>query len=151
MKNNKILKCIIKWMPLYVVMLLVMFIQRYANSLTGLFIGEVLGVLNSNESVLPSFLGNFVNNSSTKDKMISLAFLYVVVTTISIFTSFLMRTLRTIHYQKLYISLSTTFYEHVIDIPRSEYANRSTGDIIQRNIEDCKSRLAHFLFLGGQI
>lgn len=138
MKNNKIFKCIIKWMPLYMVMLLVMFIQRYANSLTGLFIGEVLGVLNNNESVLPNFLSKFVNNDNVKNKMISLALLYVVVTSISIFTSFLMRTLRMVHYQKLYISLSTTFYEHVIDIPRSEYANRSTGDIIQRNIEDCK-------------
>ena len=34
MKNNKILKSIIKWMPLYLVMLFFMFINRYVNRLT---------------------------------------------------------------------------------------------------------------------
>ena len=125
MKNNKIFKCIMKYMPLYVAMLLVMFIQRYFASLTGLFIGEVLGVLNG-------------DNSTLKSTIISLAIIYVVVTALSIFTSFLTKELRAIHFQKLYIGLSVTFYSHVIDIPRSEYVNRSTGDIIQRNIEDCR-------------
>lgn len=138
MRNSKILKCIMKYMPLYVVMLLVMFIQRYFASLTGLFIGEVLGLLNGEESILPNVISRFVNNDSMKDKIVSMAIIYVVVTSISIFSSFLMRTLRVIHYQKLYIGLSEAFYSHVIDIPRSEYANRSTGDIIQRNIEDCR-------------
>ena len=138
MKNNKILKCIIKWMPLYLIMLFVMFIQRYLASLTGLFIGEVLGTLNGDESVLPNVIAKIVNEDSIKDKMISLALIYVVITSLSIFSSFFLRTLRAIHYQKLYISISKEFYSHVIDIPRSEYVNRSTGDIIQRNIEDCK-------------
>ena len=59
-------------------------------------------------------------------------------TSISVLASFTTRTLRAMHFQKLYMSLSKTFYEHVVDIPKKEYANRSTGDIIQRNIEDCK-------------
>lgn len=138
MRKNKIFKCIMKWMPLYVVMLLVMFLQRYVNSLTGLFIGEVLGVFNGDKSVLPSILSRFVNMGSIKDKIISLAIVYVVVSIIGIATSFIMRYLRYLHFQCLYISLSKEFYNHVIDIPKSEYANRSTGDIIQRNIEDCK-------------
>lgn len=138
MKNNKILKCIIKWMPLYLIMLFVMFIQRYLSSLTGLFIGEVLGTLNGDKSVLPRVISNFVNEDSIKDKMISLSLIYIAITSLSVFTSFVTRTLRAVHFQKLYISLSKEFYSHVIDIPRSEYVNRSTGDIIQRNIEDCK-------------
>lgn len=138
MKNNKILRCILKWMPLYVVMLLFMFVQRYVNSLTGLFIGEILGVFNNDESVLPSIVSNFVNTGSTKEKVQSLAVIYIVVTSIGVSCDFLVRTLRALHFQKLYISLSKTFYEHVIDIPKSEYVNRSTGDVIQRNIEDCK-------------
>jgi len=138
MKNNKILKCVIKYLPLYLVMLLFVFIQRYINSLTGLFVGEVLGVFNGDKSVLPNFIVRFVDSDSTKDKVTSLAIIYIVVTAISIVCNVIGRTFRVMHYEKLYISLSTTFYEHVIDIPRSEYANRSTGDIIQRNIEDCK-------------
>ena len=138
MKKNKIFKCIIKWMPLYLLTLFVMFIQRYINSLTGLFIGEVLGVLNGDESVLPSVLAGFVNTSTVKDKIISLAVIYVVVMILGIFMSFLMRTFRALHFQGLYISLSKEFYSHVIDIPKSEHVNRSTGDIIQRNIEDCR-------------
>ena len=138
MRNNKIFKCIMKYMPLYVAMLFVMFIQRYFASLTGLFIGEVLGSLNGDKSVLPSVVARYVNNGSFKAKIISLSIIYIVVTSLSVLASFIMRTLRVIHYQKLYISLSEAFYEHVIDIPRSEYANRSTGDIIQRNIEDCR-------------
>jgi hypothetical protein len=33
-----------KWLPLYLAILLILFIQRYLSSLTGLFIGEVLGI-----------------------------------------------------------------------------------------------------------
>ena len=138
MKNNKILKCVMKWMPLYVVMLLFMFVQRYIESLVGLFIGEVLGIFNNDESVLPHFISNFVDEGDTKAKVTSLAIIYIVVTSIGVIANFITRTLRSLHFQKLYISLSETFYEHVINIPKSEYANRSTGDIIQRNIEDCK-------------
>jgi len=138
MKNNKILKCIMRYMPLYLVLLFVMFIQRYVNSLTGLFIGEVLGIFNSDNSVLPSFITDFVSTNTIKDKITSLAVIYVIVMTISIGSNFLLRTLRTIHFQKLTLALSEAFYEHVIDIPKSEHTNRSTGDIIQRNIEDCR-------------
>lgn len=138
MKNNKILKCILKWMPLYLVMLLFMFIQRYINSLTGLFIGEILGIFNEDNSILPEIISRFVNNSSVEAKITSLAVIYVIVSTIGVLLDFTARTLRTLHFQKLYISLSKEFYEHVLDIPKSEYSNRSTGDIIQRNIEDCK-------------
>ncbi len=137
-KNNKIFKCIMKWMPLYVVMLLIMFVQRYFASLTGLFIGEILGVLNDDESILPSIVNNFVDDSDVKSKIISLAIIYMAITFLSVSASFITRTLRALHYQNLYISLSKEFYCHVVDIPRSEYVNRSTGDIIQRNIEDCR-------------
>lgn len=138
MKKNKIFNCIMKWMPLYLVTLFVMFIQRYINSLTGLFIGEVLGVLNGDESVLPNILSRFINTNTIKDQIISLSVVYIVVMIIGILASFLMRTLRALHFQGLYKSLSKTFYSHVINIPKSEHVNRSTGDIIQRNIEDCK-------------
>ena len=82
MKNNKILKCILKWMPLYLVMLLFMFIQRYINSLTGLFIGEILGIFNEDNSILPEIISRFVNNSSVEAKITSLAVIYVIVSTI---------------------------------------------------------------------
>ena len=138
MRNNKILKCILKWMPLYLVMLLLMFVHRYISSLTGLFIGEILGVFNEDNSILPSIISRFVNSESVESKITSLAVIYVIVSAIGVFMDFASRTLRNLHFQKLYVSLSKEFYEHVLDIPKCEYSNRSTGDIIQRNIEDCK-------------
>ena len=138
MKKNKIIASIIKWMPLYLLVLLFLFINRYINSLTALFIGEFLGLFNGDKTVMPHFINHFVVADSIKSRVISLSIIYIILTTINVASSFLARTLRVVHYQKLYIDLSTKFYNHVIDIEKSEYASRSTGDIIQRNIEDCK-------------
>ncbi len=138
MTNNKIFKCIMKWLPLYLAILLILFIQRYLSSLTGLFIGEVLGIFGEDASVLPDFINRFVDFSSKESRVTSIAIIYVIVMALTILGNMLARTLRNIHFQKLYINLSEEFYKHVLDIPSSEYAARSTGDIIQRNIEDCK-------------
>jgi len=48
-------------------MLLFVFIQRYINSLTGLFVGEVLGVFNGDKSVLPNFIVRFVDMENSYD------------------------------------------------------------------------------------
>ncbi len=138
MRKNKILKSVMKYMPLYVAMLLVMFAQRYIASLTALFIGEVLGTIAGEPTVLPSFLLTFINNTSISEKIISLTVLYIVISIINVIAVIFHRWLRIYHFEKLYMDLSKTYYEHVISISKSEYANRSTGDIIQRNIEDCK-------------
>lgn len=138
MKNNKILKCILKSLPLYLVMLLCMLLQKYMDSLTGPFIGEFLGSLNGDESILPNVISRFINNNSLKEKIISLSISYIVVATLSVGVNFLNRSLKVLHYHNLYTDLSLEFYKHVLDIPKHEYSNRSTGDIIQRNIEDCK-------------
>ena len=106
MRNNKILKCILKWMPLYLVMLLLMFVHRYISSLTGLFIGEILGVFNEDNSILPNIISRFVNSESVESKITSLAVIYVIVSAIGVFMDFASRTLRNLHFQKLYVSLS---------------------------------------------
>ena len=138
MKNNKIFKCIIKWMPLYLALLLVLFFQRYLSSLTGLFIGEVLGILADEASVLPDFINKMVNFTSKETRVTSIAIIYIGIMSLTIFGNMVARTLRNLHYQCLYIDLSKKFYKHVLDIHSKEYVSRSTGDIIQRNIEDCK-------------
>lgn len=138
MKNNKIFKYIMKWLPLYLVLLLVLFFQRYLASLTGLFIGEILGVFNGDKSVLPDFLNKFVNFESKQSRVVSIAIVYIVVSAITVVANLLSRTLRHLHHQWLYLDLSKSFYRYVLDLPSSEYAKRSTGDIIQRNLEDCK-------------
>ena len=138
MKHNKIAKNIVKYLPIYVVSLLLLFLQKYIASLTGPFIGEVLGTLNDDSSILPKVLHKFINNDSLESKITSLAIVYIVVSAFGVVIDFLARTIRSIHFQQLYVGLSKDFYNHVIDIPKSEYSNRSTGDIIQRNIEDCK-------------
>ena len=138
MKNNKIVKNIVKFLPIYVVSLLFLFFQKYISSLTGPFIGEVLGALNGDSSILPEILNKFVNNDSLESKITSLAIIYIVVSCLGVIVDFFSRGLRVIHFEELYVGLSKDFYNHVLDIPKSEYSNRSTGDIIQRNIEDCK-------------
>ena len=125
-------------MPLYLVMLVIMFFQRYLYSLTGLFIGEVLGIFSGDKSILPSIISRFVVSDSIKSKITSISIIYIIVTALTVVGNMLTKTIKAIHYEKLYLDLSKEFYKHVLDIPKSEYANRSTGDIIQRNIEDCK-------------
>ena len=142
MKNNRINRCILKYLPLYGLVLFAILTQRYINSLTGLFIGEILGTFNNDESILPKFISKFIDTTSTQTKITSIAILYLIIVLIGVIFDFMARTLRVLHFQKLYISLSETFYNHVITIPKKEYATRSTGDIIQRNIEDCK-RIPH--------
>ena len=138
MKNNKIFICIMKWMPLYLGLLLILFFQRYLSSLTGLFIGEVLGIFGDEATVLPDFINNFVDFTTKESRVTSIAIIYVIVMALTILGNTISRTLRNLHYEKLYINLSEEFYKHVLDIHSSEYVSRSTGDIIQRNIEDCK-------------
>lgn len=138
MKNNKIFKCIIKCFWMYVLSLVFLYLLQYINSLTGLFIGEALGVLNNDEHILPEFLLKYMDFSSTKNSLISLSFIYVVISSIGIICNIFTRSLRVSYCQRLYVHLSEEYYKHVLDIPKSEYSKRSTGDIIQRNIEDCK-------------
>lgn len=138
MKNNKIFICIMKWLPLYLGLLLILFFQRYLSSLTGLFIGEVLGIFGDEATVLPDFINNFVDFTTKESRVTSIAIIYVIVMALTILGNTISRTLRNLHYEKLYINLSEEFYKHVLDIHSSEYVSRSTGDIIQRNIEDCK-------------
>ena len=138
MKITKITKCILKYMPLYVVTIFAILAYRYIQSLTGLFIGEILGTFNNDSSVLPVFLSKFIDKTNIKSTITSIAIIYLVVVVIGVLIDLLARTLRAAHYELLYISLSETFYKHVLNIPKKEYASRSTGDIIQRNIGDCK-------------
>lgn len=138
MKNNKIFKCIMKWLPLYLGLLLILFFQRYLSSLTGLFIGEVLGIFGDEATVLPEFINDFVDFTNKETRVTSIAIIYVIIMALTILGNMLARTLRNLHYQYLYIDLSEEFYKHVLDIHSKEYVSRSTGDIIQRNIEDCR-------------
>ena len=139
MKNKRIiLKSILKYMPIYILALSFLLVLQYTNSLTGLFVGEVLGILNNDKHILPDFLVKFINASSKKESIISVALIYVVVSLIGIICNFASRFIKWLHSECLTINLSKKYYKHVLDIPKSEYAKRSTGDIIQRNTEDCK-------------
>lgn len=138
MKNRIILKNIMKLMPLYLVAIVSMFICSYIDSLSGLFVGEVLGILNGDSHILPLALINFIDTTSIKTQITSVSIIYIVVITIRISLFFLTGYTRQLHQMLLGKNLSLAFYKHVLDLPKSEYANRSTGDIIQRNIEDCK-------------
>lgn len=138
MKNKIVLKNIMKLMPLYLVAIVSMFICSYIDSLSGLFVGEVLGILNGDSDILPLALMNFVDKTSIKSQITSVSIIYIVIVSIRIAFFFLSRYTRQLHQLLLGKNLSLAFYNHVLDLPKKEYANRSTGDIIQRNITDCK-------------
>lgn len=138
MKNNKVLKVILKYFPIYIISIGLLIIGEYIASLSGLFVGEVLGTFNGDESVLPGFLARFVSNESLESKIISLAIIYIIVYLCLAIVNFIGISCRGMYGKIVYGNLRKEYYKHVIDIPKNEYAKRSTGDIIQRNIEDCK-------------
>lgn len=138
MKNKVIIKCIMKLMPLYIVSIVSMLLCSYIDSLSGLFVGEVLGILNGDSDILPGALINFIDKTSVKSQITSVSIIYVVVVSIRIIFFFISRYTKNLHQLLLDKNLSLAFYKHVLDLPKSEFVNRSTGDIIQRNIEDCR-------------
>lgn len=137
-KNNIVLKTILKYLPLYLMTLVLLYILQYAESLSGLFVGEILGTFNGDSSLLPSYLQKFIDYSSIKSTVISLALEYIIISSIALVVNVVSRTMRAYHFELLNLSLSREYYKHILDIPRSEYVKRSTGDIMQRNTEDCK-------------
>ena len=138
MKNREIIKSILKYMPIYILALVFLLLLQYSNSLTALFIGEILGIFEGSEDILPSFLVKFINGSSIKSKIISVSIIYVIVSLVATVANFFSRYFRMLYSQFLTIDLGKKYYKHVLDLPKSEYSKRSTGDIIQRNTEDCK-------------
>ncbi len=142
--NNKVLKCILKYLPLYVLSLLFLFLNRYISSLTGIFVGQVLAIFTNEEHLLPGFLEQFVNNTSMKSAITSTVLIFIIISSINVILSFAYRMIKTIHCQLLLNKVSEEFYMHTLDIPKSEYAKRSTGDIIQRNNGDCRRIAAIF-------
>ena len=105
MKNNEILKSIFKYMPIYLVALIFLLILQYTNSLTALFVGEVLGIFEGSDHVLPDFLVNFLDTSSTKEMILSVAIIYIIISSIGIISNFLSRYIRILYVQFLTIDL----------------------------------------------
>ena len=138
MNKNIILKSILKYMPIYILALFSLLLLQYSNSLTALFVGEILGIFEGSEHVLPSFLIKFINDNSPKSMILSVSIIYAAVSVIGTIANFLSRYFRTLHFQYLTMDLGKKYYSHVLDLPKSEYSKRSTGDIIQRNTEDCR-------------
>lgn len=138
MKNKEIFKSIFKYMPIYLLALAFLLILQYINSLTALFIGEILGIFEGSEHILPSFLVSFINESTLKSEIISVSIIYIIVSLIATIANFCSRQFRMLYSQFLTMDLGKKYYKHVLDLPKSEYSKRSTGDIIQRNTEDCK-------------
>jgi len=136
--NNKIFKSIIKYFPLYVLSLVCLFVYKYISSLSGLFIGEALALFTKDSHLMPDFLLNFMDFSSLKNSVISLAIIYILVSTIGILLDMSSRSFRVVYCNKTLTELTKKYYKHILDIPKSEYSKRSTGDIMQRSISDCE-------------
>ena len=103
MKNNKSFKCIIKYFWIYVISIFSLYLLQYINSLTGLFIGEGLAILNGDEHILPSFLLKFMNLESKKSALISLSTTYIIISSLGILTNIITRMARVVYCEKTYI------------------------------------------------
>ena len=144
MKKNHAFKHIAKYLPLYIFALIFSFFSEYVVTLVSLFIGEILALFNGESSVLPSYLSSFINRESTYDAIVSLCILFIVTTVIGIAFKLIRSFAKSYASNKMMASITLGFFSHVIDLPKSYLTSHSTGDIIQRNIQDTKKYIRFY-------
>ena len=137
-KKHNAYKIALKFMPLYIASLVFLFVSQYFSSLVSLFIGQTLSIFAGEESVLPNFFAKFIDTSSKYTQLKSMTILFIVVGIVVTITKFLRTVFRSLFSITLESDVSSKFFSHSIRLPKKYLANHPTGDIIQRNIEDCK-------------
>ena len=135
MKNN-VFKFTIKYLPLYLIAIVCLFAIQYISSLTTVFVGEVLAIFNDEEHILPSFFIKYLNQGSKYDMLISVCVMYIVIAVCGILFRLIQGFTRVGSTRLAETNLSVGFFSHVLHLPKSYLTTHSTGDIIQRNIQD---------------
>ena len=137
-KKYNVYSIAMKYMPLYILCLVFLFISQYLSSLVSLFIGQTLSIFAGEDGVLPGFFAQFIDNSSIYTQIKSMTILFFVVGVVMTLCRFLRTLFRNLFNIGLESDVSSKFFGHSIRLPKKYLANHPTGDIIQRNIQDSK-------------
>lgn len=143
MKNN-VIKHTIKYLPLFLVSMTCLFIVQYISSLTTVFVGEILAIFNNEDHILPSYFIPFINNDSTYDMLISVCVMYIIVASLGLLFRLIQGFSRVASIRGAETSLCIGFFAHILHLPKSYLTTHSTGDIIQRNIQDVRKFTSMF-------
>lgn len=138
-KRKILLKTTLKYIPLYLISIIFLVINKYFDSYISLFVGQVISILSNGEDVLPQFIVKFINYQSTYKAIVSLAIILLIIGAIQVISRFISYTSRTIFESRLLEKVSISFYENSIKLPASYLSSISTGNLIQRCIEDTKT------------
>jgi len=144
MKKNIAFKHIIRYFPLYLFAIVLTFFSEYIDTLIALFIGEILAIFNNESNVLPPFFASLVNRDSSYSAIISLCIVFITTTIIGILIKLIRSISKAYATNKMMASVTNAFFSHVIDLPKSYLTSHSTGDIIQRNLQDTKKYIKFY-------
>lgn len=138
-KTQNAYKIALKYSPFYLVSIIFLIISQYLNSLISLFIGQALGIFaGEDEVILPGFLKYFYNSTSLETKITSLCLILLGVGLVMCIFRFIRSILRKHFNFIVETQVSSSFFSHAIKLPKKFISSHSTGDIIQRNIQDSK-------------
>ena len=143
-KKNYAFKHIAKYIPFYLIALVFSFFAEYIDSLITLFMGEALALFNNEESVLPSYLQGFITRDDTRNAIISICVVFLSIALIGVVMKLLRSFVKSYATNMMTSKLVVGFFSHVIDLPKSYLTSHSTGDIIQRNIQDTKKYIRFY-------
>lgn len=136
MKKNILLRCTLKYLPLYIFGFILLFINQYIISLISVFIGEVLSIFAGEEHILPDFIAKYINNESTYTQITSLCTIFVITAVIVVISRLIQNFSKVYAARKIEVEVSQEFFYHVLKLPKNYLVTHPTGDIIQRNIQD---------------
>ena len=143
-KKNYIFRHIAKFIPFYLIALVFSFLAEYIESIISLFIGEALALFNNDGSVLPEYLSVLINRETTKSAVISICVIFLSISLIGLVMKLLRSFVKSFATNMMTSKVVVGFFSHVIDLPKSYLASHSTGDIIQRNIQDTKKYIRFY-------
>lgn len=144
-KSKNVYRMVLKFLPLQIISIVLLTISQYLNSLISLFLGQALGIFAGETDIfLPKFLAGFIDTTSTYSKLKTLSIVFVLVGVVMIIVRFIRTMFRKTFSLTVESKVSAEFFNHAIRLPKSYLSKHSTGDIIQRNIQDSK-KFARFV------
>lgn len=138
-KKPNVYKRIFKFMPYYVISIIFLIFSQYLDSLVSLFIGQSLSIFAGETNIiLPKFLAKFFDTTTKYTQLKSLAVIFICTGLVMIIFRLLRTIFRRIFSLSVDSDVSSTFFNHALKLPKKYLTSHSTGDIIQRNIQDTK-------------
>lgn len=135
----------LKYLPFEILGFIFLVVSQYLSSLLGIFIGQAMSIFTGETNIiLPWFLKNFYDSSSTLSALKSLCAIFMSVCIVMVTLRYIRTIFRKAYHLGVETTVSKNFFGHAISMPKSFISKNSTGDIIQRNIQDSK-KYANFV------